>query len=41
MGDGFWAQPIAIRQVKFEKSILQGNAGLYGAGYLALTSITK
>lgn len=36
-----WAQPIAIKQVKFEKSILQGNAGLYGAGYLALTSITK
>ncbi|HBX45090.1 ROK family protein [Limibacterium fermenti] len=34
-----WAQPIAIKQVKFEKSILQGNAGLYGAGYLALTSI--
>jgi Transcriptional regulator/sugar kinase len=36
-----WAQPIAIKQAKFEKSILQGNAGLYGAGYLALTSITK
>jgi glucokinase len=36
-----WAQPIAIKQVKFEKSILQGNAGLYGAGYLALTSIIK
>lgn len=36
-----WAQPIAIKQVKFGKSILQGNAGLYGAGYLALTSITK
>ncbi len=36
-----WAQPIAIKQVKFEKSILEGSAGLYGAGYLALTSITK
>lgn len=29
-----WAQPIAIKQVTFEKSVLQGNAGLYGAGYL-------
>lgn len=36
-----WAQPVAIKQVKFEKSTLQGNAGLYGAGYLALTSIIK
>ena len=36
-----WAQPIAIKQARFEKSILQGNAGLYGAGYLALKSITK
>ena len=34
-----WAQPIAIKQVKFVKSILQGDAGLYGAGYLALTSM--
>lgn len=36
-----WAQPIAIKQVKFEKSVLQGDAGLYGAGYLALTSRIK
>lgn len=36
-----WAQPIAMKQVKFEKSILEGNAGLYGAGYLALLSIIK
>jgi glucokinase len=35
-----WAQPIAIRQVRFEKSVLQGDAGLYGAGYLALSSIS-
>jgi glucokinase len=31
-----WAQPIAIRQVRFEVSQLGGNAGLYGAGRLAL-----
>lgn len=36
-----WAQPIAIKQARFEQSILQGNAGLYGAGYLALTSIIR
>jgi glucokinase len=36
-----WAQPIAIKEVKYEKSILQGKAGLYGAGYLALTSVIK
>ncbi|MDR3339770.1 MAG: ROK family protein [Candidatus Symbiothrix sp.] len=32
-----WAQPIAIRQVVFEKSQLCGDAGLYGAGYLAIS----
>jgi glucokinase len=31
-----WAQPIAIRQVRFEASLLGGDAGLYGAGRLAL-----
>ena len=31
-----WAQPIAIRQVRFEVSQLGGNAGLFGAGRLAL-----
>jgi len=31
-----WAQPIAIRQVRFEVSQLGGDAGLYGAGRLAL-----
>jgi len=31
-----WAQPIAIRQVKLEGSRLGGDAGLYGAAYLAL-----
>ncbi|MDR2804855.1 MAG: ROK family protein [Dysgonamonadaceae bacterium] len=33
-----WAQPIAIRQVRFEASQLGGDAGLYGAGCLALMS---
>lgn len=31
-----WAQPISINQVKLEASALGGDAGLYGAGYLAL-----
>jgi len=31
-----WAQPISIAQVKLEASALGGEAGLYGAGYLAL-----
>lgn len=31
-----WAQPISIRQVKLEVSLLGGEAGLYGAGRLAL-----
>jgi glucokinase len=31
-----WAQPIAIKQARFEASQLKGDAGLYGAGYLAL-----
>ncbi|MDR1610990.1 MAG: ROK family protein [Candidatus Symbiothrix sp.] len=33
-----WAQPVAIRQVRFEISRLDGNAGLFGAGRLALMS---
>jgi len=31
-----WAQPISINQVKLEGSMLGNDAGLYGAGYLAL-----
>ncbi|MCX6152078.1 MAG: ROK family protein [Ignavibacteriales bacterium] len=31
-----WAQPISINQVKLEGSVLGGDAGLIGAGYLAL-----
>lgn len=35
-----WAQSVAIRQVSFEASQLPGGeAGLYGAGYLALLSM--
>jgi glucokinase len=34
-----WAQPVAIRQVKFEASKLGGDAGLYGAGYLAWRAV--
>ncbi len=36
-----WAQPISINQVKLEVSTLGGNAGLIGAGYLALRSLTN
>lgn len=36
-----WAQPISINQVKLEGSMLGGDAGLYGAGYLALKNIVN
>jgi glucokinase len=31
-----WAQPVGINQVAFDVSALEGDAGIYGAGYLAL-----
>ena len=31
-----WAQPVSIQQVKLEAAVLGNEAGLYGAGYLAL-----
>jgi glucokinase len=31
-----WAQPISIKQVRLQASKLGGDAGLYGAGCLAL-----
>ncbi len=31
-----WGQPISMKQVKFEPTQLSGDAGLIGAGYLAL-----
>ena len=34
-----WAQPISIRQVSFEASGLGSDAGVYGAGFLALKNI--
>lgn len=34
-----WAQPISIKQVEFQPSALAGDAGLLGAGYLAMLSL--
>jgi glucokinase len=34
-----WAQPVSIQQVNFQSSALGGDAGVYGAGYLALRNI--
>jgi glucokinase len=34
-----WAQPVAIRQVRFEASRLASDAGLFGAGYLAWRAV--
>ena len=31
-----WGQPVSVRQYKLEGSALGGDAGVYGAGYLAL-----
>ena len=36
-----WAQPIAIEQVRFVESELGADAGLYGAGYLALSAMEQ
>ena len=36
-----WAQPISINQVSVEPSGLGGDAGVYGAGYLALKSLSS
>lgn len=36
-----WAQPISIKQVSIEQSRLGGNAGLIGAGKIALSALTK
>ncbi len=35
-----WAQPISIKQVTFEASALGGDAGVYGAGFLALKNLS-
>ncbi|QHT70672.1 ROK family protein [Rhodocytophaga rosea] len=34
-----WAQPVSMKQVSFEESVLGGNAGVVGAGFLALKNI--
>lgn len=34
-----WAQPISMKQVSFEPSALGGDAGVYGAAFLALLSM--
>ncbi|MGI8583171.1 MAG: ROK family protein [Chitinophagaceae bacterium] len=36
-----WAQPISMKQVSIEASALGNDAGLYGAGYLALKRVSK
>jgi glucokinase len=36
-----WAQPISIKQVKLQASKLGGDAGLYGAGCLALQAASQ
>jgi len=36
-----WAQPISITRVTFDVSGLKGNAGVYGAGYLALKNLNS
>lgn len=36
-----WAQPISIKQVTFDEAGLAGDAGVYGAGYLALKNLQK
>jgi glucokinase len=35
-----WAQPISIKQVSFEASGLAGDAGVFGAGFLALKNLS-
>ncbi len=35
-----WAQPISIRQVHFGPSALEGDAGVFGAGFLAMKMIS-
>jgi glucokinase len=36
-----WAQPIAVRETRFVVSALRGDAGLYGAGRLALLAASE
>ena len=34
-----WAQPLAIQEIQLQASTLKGDAGLFGAGYLAIRTI--
>ena len=34
-----WSQPVSINQVSIDASGLSGNAGVYGAGFLALKNL--
>jgi glucokinase len=34
-----WAQPISIKKVTIESSGLEGDAGVFGAAYLALKNL--
>jgi len=36
-----WAQPVSFKKVSMEVSTLKGDAGLYGAGMLALSALKK
>jgi glucokinase len=36
-----WAQPLSMQQVSFEASALGADAGVYGAGYFALQTISS
>ena len=36
-----WAQPVSINQVTLEASGLEGDAGVYGAGFLALKKLMR
>jgi glucokinase len=36
-----WAQPISMTRVTFEPSLLGSDAGLYGAGFIALQSLSQ
>jgi glucokinase len=36
-----WAQPISMKQVRFEKSTLHGDAAVYGAAFLALENLNR
>ena len=36
-----WAQPLSIEEIRLETSALKGDAGLIGAGYLAIKTINN